>query len=135
MESEALRKIRTTRQVKTSLDIARKQRLRTTNSLSKTKEEIEHLESLTDSRVEQVLEKERRRFAAWEAAADKSRQRVLRSRERLAATINKNRALMELRQELQKRRRMGEDPDPGGCNTEEAKSPVGQGGFNEVELT
>jgi predicted nucleic acid-binding Zn-ribbon protein len=110
MESEALRKIRTMRQVKTSLDVARKQRLSTTNSLSKAKEEIEHLESLTDSRVGQVLEKERRKFAAQEAVVDKSRQRVLKSRERLAAAINKNRALTELRHELQRARWEGKNP-------------------------
>lgn len=110
MESEALRKIRTMRQVKTSLDVARKQRLRTTNSLSKTSEEIEHLEPLIDTRTKQTLEKERKRFAAQEAAVDKLRQRVLKSRKKLATTINKNRALTELRHELQRARWEGGDP-------------------------
>jgi len=110
MKSEALRNVRTVRQVKTSLDVARGQKLRTTNSLSKTREEVEYLESLTDWRLEQVLEKERRRFAAQEASINKSRQRVLRAREKLAMTVNKNRALTELRRELQQARREGNDP-------------------------
>jgi len=110
MEGEALRNIRTMRQVKTSLDVARSQKLRTTNSLSKTKEEIEYLESMTDSRLGQVLAKEKARFAAVDASVERSRQRLIRSREKLAATINKNRALIELRHELQRARWEGRDP-------------------------
>jgi hypothetical protein len=104
MKSEALRNLRTMRQVKTGLGLARGQKLRTTNSLSKVKGEIEHLDSLQDRRLEQILAGESKRFAAQQASLDKSRQRVLRSRERLAMTINRNRALTELRQELQRAR-------------------------------
>ena len=110
MESEALRKVRTMRQVKTSLDVARSHSVRTTNSLSKTREEVEHLESLADPRLKQILDKERRRVAAYEASVDKSRQRLLRGREKLAMTINKNRALAELRRELQQARQEGNNP-------------------------
>lgn len=112
MVSETLRNIRTMRQVKTSLDLARSQKLKTTNSLSKTKDEVESLLSLIDRRAGQILAKERKRFAAQEAAIDKSRQRVLRSRERLAVTINRNRALNELRHELQRARWEGRNPTP-----------------------
>jgi TFIIF-interacting CTD phosphatase-like protein len=110
MKSEALRNIRTMRDVKTSLGVARSQKLRTTNALSKTKEEIVHLESVTERRVEQVLEKEKRRFAAQEASIKRSRHRVLKAREKLAMTINKNRALTELRRQLQEGRWEGNDP-------------------------
>jgi len=134
MKSEALRNIRTMRQVKTSLNVARNQRLKTTNSLSKTRDEVEYLESLTDRPLEQVLEKERRRFAAQEALINKSRQRVLRAREKLAATINKNRALMELRHELQQRRRVGEESASQTSNNGEVKLPAGENSFNHVEL-
>lgn len=109
MESEALRNIRTMRQVKTSLDIARSQKLRTTNSLSKKADESEHLEPI-DRFLEQVLQKERKRFTAQEAAVNKSRRRVLRSRDRLAATINRNQALTKLRYELQRTRWEGREP-------------------------
>ena len=112
MPSEALRNIRTMRQVKTSLDLAKNQRVKTTNSLSRTEEEAAHLLSLSDPRVGQILEAERKRFAAHEAAVDKSRQRLLRAREKLAATINKNRALTELRHELQQSRLEGRNPIP-----------------------
>ena len=104
MRSEALRNIRTMRQAKTSLDVARGRRFRTTNSLSKTREEIGHLESPPDRRLEQVLERERRRFAAYEATVNKSRQRLLMSRERLAMTVSRNRHLTELRYQLQRSR-------------------------------
>jgi predicted nucleic acid-binding Zn-ribbon protein len=89
------------RQIKSSLELVKNRRVRTTNSLSKTDGEISHLKSLTDGQVEQVLAKERKRFAAREAAVDKSRQRLLKARDKLAATINKNRALTELRHQLQ----------------------------------
>ncbi len=112
MVSETLRNIRTMRQIKTSLDLARSQKPKTTNSLSKTKDEVEYLLSLTDRRAGQILAKERKRFAAQEAAIDKSRQRVLRSRERLAVTINRNRALNKLRHELQRARWEGRDTTP-----------------------
>jgi predicted nucleic acid-binding Zn-ribbon protein len=110
MKSEALRNIRTMREVKTSADVARSKKLRTTNSLSKMKEEMEYLESLTDGRLEQVLEKEKRRFAAQEASIKKSRHRLLKAREKLAMTINKNRALTELRRQLQEGRWEGKNP-------------------------
>lgn len=110
MKSEALRNIRTLRQVKTSLGVTRSEKLRTTNSLSKTREEVEYLKSVTDPRLDQVLEKEKRRFAAQEASVRKSRHRLLKARERLAMTVNKNRALTELRYQLQQARWAGKDP-------------------------
>ena len=110
MRSEALRNVRTMRDVKTSLDVARGQRLRTTNSLGRTREEAGQVESPTDRRMEQTLEKERRRFAARETSINRSRQRVLMSREKLAMTLNRNRALTELRHQLQRSRWEGNDP-------------------------
>jgi len=134
MKSEALRNIRTVRQLKTSLDVARSQKVRTTNSLSKTRGEVEYLESLTDRQLEQVLQKERRRSADQEAAISKSRQRVLRAREKLAMTVNRNRALTELRRELQQRRRAGEEPATQASSSGEVKPPAGESSFNHVEL-
>ena len=51
---------------------------------------IGHLQSLSDRRIDQILEKERKRFAAQEAVIEKLRRRALRSRERLVVTINRN---------------------------------------------
>jgi len=104
MISEALRNIKTMRQVKTGHDLARRQRVKTTNSLSKTDGEAAHLLSLTDRRTGQILAKETKRFATMEASIEKSRGRVLKAREKLAATINRNRALTELRYKLQRAR-------------------------------
>ncbi|MBI4296131.1 MAG: hypothetical protein HY667_03325 [Chloroflexi bacterium] len=109
MKSEALRNIKTMRQVKTSLEVAREQRFKTTNCLSRTRDEIEHTESLTDHRLGQVMAKEKRRFAVNEAAISKWRQRVLISREKLSLTLNKNRALTQLRHQLQRSRWENDD--------------------------
>ncbi len=128
MQSEALRNVRTMRQVKTSLDVARRQKVRTTNSLTKTADEVQYLESLTDRRLPQVLQKERQRFAAHQAAVNKSRNRVLRQRDKMAITINRNRALTELRHELQ-RESWGEK-DPAPPKTE----PVAKQDVRQIEL-
>jgi t-SNARE complex subunit (syntaxin) len=136
MKSEALRNIKTMRQVKSSLDVARNQRSRTTNSLSKTSEEIERLESLMDPRQDQVMKKEIKRFATQQASINKSRQRVLKSREKLAMTLNRNRALTELRQKLQYT--IWEEPAPAAPKAEKAPAKPNprqvENGFNHVEL-
>jgi len=129
MESEALKNVRTIRQVRTSLYVARSQKFRTTNSLSRRKEEIEYLASLSDRQLERVLAKERARFAAFDASVKRGRQRVLRARERLAVTINRNRALTELRQELQRARWEGRDPA-----LSKAEQPAEQPGLHQIEL-
>ena len=134
-------KIRLMGQTKNSSDMPAVRDIRTASSMFMTREERETLTSAMDFRaLGREVRRERDKFARQDAALAKFQENYFRARERLAGKINKNRAIMELRHELQQRRRMGEDPDPGrcntpgGCNTEEAKSPVGQGGFNEVEL-
>jgi len=128
-------KIKLMGQTKNSSDITGVRDIRTASSLFMTREERESLKSAMDFRaLGREARRERDKFARQDAAIAKFQENYYKARERLAGKINKNRALMELRYELQQRRRMGEDPDPGGCNTKEAKSPIGQGGFNEVEL-
>jgi hypothetical protein len=129
MQSEALRNIKTMRQVKTGYDLARSRRVRTTNSLSRTEEEAAYLLSLSDPQAGQILAKERKRFAAMEASIDKSRGRMLKARDKLAATINKNRALTELRHELQHSRFEGRNPIP-----EKVKVPTRKPKLRQVEL-
>jgi hypothetical protein len=129
VKSEALRNLRTMRQIQTGLDLARRQRLRTTNSLSKTPEEVEHLESLLNSQAERFFEvRERARFSARVAQVETTRQRVLKAREKLAMTINKNRALTELRSELQ---RTWWEEDPPQSRAPRASD---QGRFHETEF-
>ena len=136
MKSETIRNIKTMRQVKNSLDVARNQRSKTTNSLSKTRQEIEYLESLTDRRVGQVLEKEIKRFATQQATIDKSRRRMLKAREKLAVTLNKNRALTELRHQLQQT--IWEESAPPVAKAEKSAVKPNtrqvEKGFNHVEL-
>ena len=128
-------KIRLMGQTKNSSDMPAVRNIRTASSLFMTREERESLKSAMDFRaLGREARRERDKFARQDAAIAKFQENYYKARERLAGKINKNRALMEMRHELQQRRRMGEDPDPGGCNTKEAKSPIGQGGFNEVEL-
>ena len=106
MESETLRNIRTMRQVKSSLEVARKQRVKTTNSLFKTREESEHLESIGIDilQTRQILAREKARAAKFEASVERSRQKMHKCREKLAAVINRNRALTQLRHEIQQDR-------------------------------
>jgi hypothetical protein len=120
-----------------SSDISRVKDIRTISSSSAfmTNEERESLGSAMDFRALGLeARKERDKFARQDAAVEKFQKNDLKARERLAAKINKNRALMELRHELQRRRRMGEGSHSEGCNAKEAKPPVSQGGFNEVEF-
>ncbi len=119
MDSEALRKIRTTRQIKPSLELARGSKLRTTNSLSKTPEELHYLESvsLSESQLKQFLDKEKERFAKQEAAHDRIRQKMLKLRDKLAVTINRNRAFTEIRYQLQQQRYQQKNVDPQSIKT------------------
>lgn len=104
MASEALRNIRTMRQVKTSLAVAASKKVKTASRLTRTGQELERLESPGGRRTGQVLARERARFAAYDASVEKSRQRLLKSRERLAAIIGQNLRLTELRHALQEAR-------------------------------
>jgi len=112
MESETLRHIRTLRQVKSSLEVAAKQRIRTTNSLFKTTEEIENLESvgLDSLQTAQVLAKEKARAAKLEASMERSRQKLLKSRDKIACLVNRNRALTRLRHQIQQDRDREKSP-------------------------
>ena len=129
MESEALRNVRTMRQIKTSLDLARDSRLRTTNSLSKTREEIEYLKSVADPRLKQALSREVTRATTQQAAIRRTQQRVLKAREKLAMTVNRNRALIALRREFQQTLWEGKDPA-----VPKAERPVSEQSSHRVEL-
>ncbi len=129
MTRETLRNFRTMRQVKTGLDLAKNQRVKTTNSLSRTEEETAYLLSQAGRQVGQILDRETKRFAAMEASVDKSRGRLLKAREKLAATINKNRALTELRYQLQRARW-----EKRGCIPLKKEPPTEGGNLPRMEL-
>jgi hypothetical protein len=118
-----------------STDIPRARDIRAASSLFMTREERESLGSAMDFRaLGLVARREKDKFARQDQTIAKFKETYFRAREKLAATINKNRALMELRHELQQRRRMGEEPDTQASNSGEVKPPVGESSFNEVEL-
>jgi hypothetical protein len=129
MEGEPLRNIGTMRRIRTSLDVVRSQKPRTTSSLSRPEDEMEHLESLTDRRLEQVLAKERAKFAARDAGIEKCRAHLIRSREKLAMIINRNRALTELRRELQRARW-----ERKGTSSPMADEPATERGLRQIEI-
>ena len=118
-----------------SNDIPRVRDIRTASSLFMTREERESLGSAMDFRALGLeVRKEKDKFARQDATVEKFQKNYFVAREKLAAKINKNRAMMGLRHELQERRRRGESPDPERCNPKEAKPPISEGGFNGVEL-
>jgi len=122
-------------QARNSADIVGLHDIKTASSLFMTKEERESLGSVMDFRALGLeARKEKDKFARQNAAVEKFQNNYSIARERLAGKINKNRAMMELRHELQVRRRRGESPDPEGGSTQEAKPPTGEGVFNGVEL-
>lgn len=135
MESEALRNIRTMRQVKTSLEVAGNQRIKTTSSLSKTTEEREHLESLgiDNSLTAKILAKEKARAATFEASVERSRQKLLKSREKMANLINRNRALTRLRHEIQKDRDQTKE-SPSLSNPLVKREATKHGSLRGIEL-
>jgi hypothetical protein len=101
MKSESLRGLKTARHIKSGLDLLRDRRIKTTNSLHKAPQELEMV--LPEGRaLEGMLEKERRRFASQMAAVERSREGMLKLQQKLALTINRNKALMEVRRELQR---------------------------------
>jgi len=118
-----------------SNDIPRVRDIRTASSLFMTREERESLGSVMDFRaLGLVARREKDKFARQDSVLEKFKETYFRAREKLAATINKNQALMELRHELQQRRRAGEEPASQASNSGEVKPPVGESSFNEVEL-
>jgi len=128
MKSETLAFIRTMRDIRTDLDVRRTRKVKITNSLSKTKEEIESLESIEDKHLAQTLNKERQRFARQDAAVERSQKKLLDARVKLAAMVNKNRRVAELRHELQRARYEGKDPNPVGPEGSNRKM------FKEIEV-
>jgi len=118
-----------------STDIPRARDIRTASSLFMTREERESLGSAMDFRaLGLVARREKDKFARQDSVLENFQKTYFRAREKLAATINKNQALMELRHELQQRRRTGEEPASQASNSGEVKLPIGENSFNHVEL-
>jgi len=103
MKHESLVAIKTFRDFKTGLENRNQRKIRTTNSLCRTKKEQEILEALMDDKeLSQTRQIDIQRFAQQDLAVKKSQEKILKIRDKLAKTINKNKKIIELRQKLQK---------------------------------
>ena len=103
MKHESLVAIKTFRDFKTGLENRSERKIKTTNSLCRTKNEQMILESLLDDQeLSQVIQKDTQRFAQQDLAIKKSQDKILKIRDKLAKTVNKNKQVLELRQKLQK---------------------------------
>ncbi|HCJ79558.1 MAG TPA: hypothetical protein DHV84_06195 [Desulfotomaculum sp.] len=99
--------------------------IKTVSSLFLTEKEREHLDTVIDKRVLAKEEiRERLKFARQDAAIKRFRKNYYKAREKLAATINKNRHLMKIRFSLQRNRQREDD-----CNKIKTV-----GNFRKVEL-
>lgn len=108
MKSEALRQIRTMRGEEQNINIKTIRDIKTPNQLSKTEEELNALNTITDNRtlarLERTLEREHTRFRKQDLAVEKSQANLLRMRRKLRDMVNVNRRIMEVRHTLQKSR-------------------------------
>jgi len=103
MKHESLVALKTFRNSKTGLENRSERKIRTTNSLSRSKKEQEILESLIDDReLSQELQKDTLRFSKQDLAVKKSQEKMLEIRDKLSKIVNKNKQVLELRKKLQK---------------------------------
>ncbi len=103
MKHESLVALKTFRDSKTGLENRNERKIRTTNSLCRTKKEQEILEALMDDKeLSQTRQIDIQRFAQQDLAVKKSQEKMLLIRDKLAKTVNKNKKIIELRQKLQK---------------------------------
>ena len=105
MKRESLLNLRTSREILTSLDVARLKRSSPT-MLQRMRRIIQGTEEITPHINEAViaieLHKERRRFARRLEAVERGTAKILGFRRKLAGTMEKNRQLFNLRIQLQR---------------------------------
>jgi aspartate oxidase len=103
MKHESLVAIKTFRDFRTGLENRSERKIKTANSLCRTKKEQKILESLLDDQeLSQARQMDIQRFAQQDLAIKKSQEKILKIRDKLAKTVNKNKQIIELRQKLQK---------------------------------
>ena len=100
MKRESLVNIRTVREVVSSLDKARLQSFKTTNLLARGNKEPQPL--VNQGVIAAALALERRRFDKRMACLERSQNKILKARQKLANTKEKNRQIMGLRLSLYK---------------------------------
>jgi hypothetical protein len=122
MNRESFNYLRTMRQIKTGLDLARgPKRLRTTSARYRAPFEKELEPQIDEKAIAVELEQEKRKFLRQNQALARSRQKLRDTRGRLFATKVKNERLMVLRHTLQKQRWL----DPEGLSRSSVPKPSG----------
>lgn len=103
MKRETFLFTKTMRDIKTGWDVAREghDKFKTTSKLMRGGKEIQP--KINPRHVAVELEKEKRRFARQCEALERGRKKVGAYREKLAGTLEKNKQLMTLRYNLQKK--------------------------------
>jgi aspartate oxidase len=103
MKHESLVALKTFRDFKTGLENRSERKIKTANSLCRTKKEQMILESLLDDQeLSQARQMDIQRFTQQDLAIKKSQEKILKIRDKLAQTVNKNKQIIKLRQKLQK---------------------------------
>ncbi len=124
MRRESFNYLRTMRQIKTGLDLAREpNRIQTTSARFRAFFEKELEPQVNEKAIAVELEDERRKFIRQNQALARARQKLRDTRARLFATKVKNERLMVLRHTLQKQRwleladmSISPVPRPGGAD-------------------
>ncbi len=124
MRRESFNYLRTMRQIKTGLDLAREpQRIQTTGARFRASFEKELEPQVNEKAIAVELEEEKRKFVRQNQALARARQKLKDTRARLFATKVKNERLMVLRHTLQKQRWLDTEgtptsstPKPGGAD-------------------
>src|SRR5680860_345302 len=96
MKHESLVAIKTFRNSKTGLENRNERKIRTTNSLCRTKKEQKILEALMDDKeLSQTRQIDIQRFSKQDLAVKKSQEKMLEIRDKLSKTVNKNKQVLE----------------------------------------
>ncbi len=114
MRRESFNYLRTMRQIKTGLDLARgPHKIQTTGGRFRASFEKDLEPKINEKAIAVELEEERRKFVRQNQALARSRQKLKDTRGRLFATKAKNERLMVLRHALQKQRWLEQEGTPG----------------------
>lgn len=132
MRRESFNYLRTMRQIKTGLDLAREpHRIQTTGGRFRASFEKELEPQVNEKAIAVELEEERRKYIRQNQALARARQKLRDTRARLFATKVKNERLMVLRHTLQKQRwlepaDMSISPVPGPGGSDESRDRRGR---------
>ncbi len=122
MRRESFNYLRTMRQIKTGLDLAREpNRIQTTSARFRASFEKELEPQVNEKAIAVEFEEEKRKFVRQNQALARSRQKLKDTRGRLFATKVKNERLMVLRHALQKQRWL----EPGDVSPPSVTEPGG----------